>query len=197
MDKFHFIAGVDEAGRGPLAGPVSAAAVCLPIGYLNSQINDSKKLSEKKREELFQEIQQVSLAYSICFISPAEIDQINILQASLKAMFQAATEVQQQLNAKYPDSSVHFLVDGNFALRDPLSSEALVKGDQREQCIGAASILAKVARDREMLILDQKFPGYGLAVHKGYPTKFHRQKIAELGPAEIHRRSFAGVREFF
>ena len=192
----RLIVGIDEAGRGPLAGPVYAAAVSLPDNYQNAEITDSKKVNSKKREELFDEIINVSLAYAIAFCGPREIERLNILQATKLAMSQAANKVLEIFANDNQPREVHFLVDGNQPLPAEFSSEAIVKGDQKEQSIAAASILAKVARDREMQLLDDKYPGYGLAKHKGYPTKAHLERIRALGPCEIHRRTFAGVREY-
>jgi ribonuclease HII len=196
ISPLMFIAGIDEAGRGPLAGPVTAATVCLPENYSNLRINDSKKLTESIREELFDEIQNYAIAFSVVFVSPREIEKLNIRQATLKAMQESAKAVSLQLENKFGICSVHFLVDGNFGLGEHYSSEAIIKGDQKNQSIAAASILAKVSRDREMQKLDKAYPGYGLAIHKGYPTKFHLEKIAEFGPTQVHRRTFAGVKEF-
>lgn len=180
------IAGVDEAGRGPLVGNVVAAAVILdpenPIGGLA----DSKKLSEKKRERLFDEIQLKAKAFCIALATPAEIDEINILHASMLAMQRAVEGLKIQPN--------HVLVDGNRLPKWSYSAEAIVKGDAKEPAIGAASILAKVARDREMVALNNLHPGYGFAKHKGYPTKAHMEALAALGPLPEHRRSFGPVK---
>ncbi len=188
------IGGIDEAGRGPLAGPVTAAAVCLPPHYRNAAIGDSKALTAQIREELFPEIISVALAYSVVFIGPREIEQRNILQATRRAMYLAAGEVAAALSDR---GETYFLVDGTIRLDAPFRSEPIVKGDSKIFCISAASILAKVARDREMHRLDEEYPGYGLANHKGYGTPEHLRRISELGPCEIHRRTFAGVKEHF
>ncbi|MCO8098818.1 MULTISPECIES: ribonuclease HII [Acinetobacter] len=182
------IAGVDEAGRGPLVGTVVAAAVILDPNNPIAGLNDSKKLSEKKREKLFIEIQEKALAWAIAEASPAEIDELNILQASLLAMRRAVEALQVQ-----PDQ---VLVDGNKIPQGlNMPCEAVVGGDALHAEISAASILAKVTRDRQMLELDQKFPQFGFAKHKGYPTKAHFEAIALHGVTAEHRRSFGPVRK--
>ena len=181
------VAGVDEAGRGPLAGPVSAAAVVLPGGYCLSGLDDSKRLTEKKRELLFDLIREHAVTYSIVFVQPAEIDEINILQASMQAMHRAVSALEI--------TPAMTFVDGNRCPSWPYRSQAVVKGDSQLQCIAAASVLAKVARDRVMLELDARYPGYGFARHKGYPTRQHFEALQRLGPSEVHRMSFAPVRE--
>lgn len=182
------IAGVDEAGRGPLVGTVVAAAVILDPNNPIAGLNDSKKLSEKKREKLFIEIQEKALAWAIAEASPAEIDELNILQASLLAMRRAVETLQVQ-----PDQ---VLVDGNKIPQGlNMQCEAVVGGDALHAEISAASILAKVTRDRQMLELDQKFPQFGFAKHKGYPTKAHFEAIALHGVTTEHRRSFGPVRK--
>ena len=176
------VCGIDEAGRGPLAGPVCAAAVILPEGWIPEGLDDSKKLSEKQRERLYDEITAKALSWSVAWASHEEIDEVNILQATFLAMRRALAGLEQQ-----PDFA---LVDGN---RDPklgIPTRCEVKGDGRYACIAAASVLAKVSRDRLMLELDGKYPGYGFRQHKGYPTKAHYAAIAELGPCEIHRLTF-------
>ena len=189
-EKSLVVSGIDEAGRGPLAGPVTAAAVVLNADYKNPRIRDSKKLNHSQREKLFEEIILNSLCYSIINIDHQEIDKHNIRQATLIAMRKAAQEI---INT-FPKAS--FLIDGNMTLGESFCSEAIVKGDDKLTCISAASILAKVSRDRQMGSLDQLFPNYGFAKHKGYPTKDHREAIRKLGPCSIHRRTFAGVKEF-
>lgn len=179
-------AGVDEVGRGPLAGDVVTAAVILDPNNPIDELNDSKKLSEKKRERLFVEIQAKALCWCIARASIAEIDEINILQASLIAMKRAVEGLSIQ-----PE---HVWVDGNKIPKWQYSAEAVVKGDSRVAAISAASILAKVTRDREMVELDKLYPGYGLAAHKGYPTKAHLLALDELGVTDIHRRSYAPVK---
>lgn len=179
-------AGCDEVGRGPLAGDVVAAAVILdPENPING-LDDSKKLTEKKREQLFIEIQEKAKSWCVARASVSEIDQINILQASLLAM----TRAVQGLNVQ-PE---HVLVDGNKLPRWQYTSEAVVKGDSRVAAISAASILAKVTRDREMIALDKVYPGYGFADHKGYPTKVHMDALDRLGITPIHRTSYAPVK---
>ncbi|MCB1801420.1 MAG: ribonuclease HII [Gammaproteobacteria bacterium] len=182
----RWICGVDEVGRGPLAGPVVAAAVILDPARPIDGLNDSKKLTEKRREQLFELICERSLAWSLGRAEVEEIDRINILQASLLAMQRAVRGL-----ATPP---THALVDGNRLPDLPCSARAIVGGDASEACISAASIVAKVARDREMVALDARYPGYGLARHKGYPTKVHLQALEALGVSEIHRRSFGPVR---
>lgn len=182
-----YVCGVDEVGRGPLAGAVVTAAVILDPNQPIDGLNDSKKLSEKKREALAEEIKEKALAWSIARAEVEEIDEINILQASLVAMRRAVEglSIQPQLA----------LIDGNKIPKDmPCDSKAIVGGDGIEQAISAASIIAKVSRDQEMVSLDEQYPGYGLAKHKGYPTKMHMQALLELGVTEIHRRSFAPVK---
>ena len=181
------MAGVDEVGRGPLAGDVVAAAVILDPDNPISGLDDSKKLSEKKREALFPLIQQRAIAWCVARASVAEIDQLNILQASLLAMQRAVAGLQTQ-----PE---HVLVDGNRLPQWGYSAEAVVKGDSRVKAIAAASILAKVVRDREMVAFEQDYPGYGFAGHKGYPTKLHMQALESLGVTPIHRKSFAPVKK--
>jgi ribonuclease HII len=182
-----YVAGVDEAGRGPLAGPVSAAAVVLPAGCQLPGLDDSKRLTEKKRSLLYELIRERAVDFSIVFVQPAEIDQINILQASMLAMQRAVASLEK--------APAMVFVDGNRCPSWSYSSQAVVKGDSKLQCIAAASVLAKVARDRVMLELDASFPGYGFARHKGYPTRQHFDALQRLGPSEVHRMSFAPVRE--
>lgn len=181
-----FLAGVDEVGRGPLAWDVVAAAVILNPERPIKGLDDSKKLTEKRRESLFDEIQEKATSWCIARATVAEIDQINILQASLLAMSRAV----DGLHIK-PE---HVLVDGNKLPKWTYKAEAVVKGDSRVAAISAASILAKVARDREMHELDKQYPGYGFADHKGYPTKMHMDALAALGVTPIHRRSYAPVK---
>ena len=182
------IAGVDEAGRGPLVGSVVAAAVILDPNNPIEGLNDSKKLTEKKREKLFYEIQEKALAWAIAEASAAEIDEVNILQASLLAMRRAVEALSIQ-----PE---HVLVDGNKIPQGlAMSCDAVVGGDALHAEISAASILAKVARDREMVLLDQASPQFGFAKHKGYPTKAHFEAIAQHGVISAHRRSFSPVRK--
>ncbi|BAO44092.1 ribonuclease HII [Thiolapillus brandeum] len=182
----ELICGVDEVGRGPLAGPVVAAAVILDPEQPIQGLDDSKKLSEKRREALFEEICNKALAWSLGRAEVEEIDRINILQASLLAMQRAVADLSV--------TPEHALVDGNKLPDLACSAEAIVGGDGSVSCISAASIIAKVSRDREMQVMDQRYPGYGLARHKGYPTKAHLEALRELGVTRIHRRSFAPVR---
>lgn len=181
------IAGVDEAGRGPLAGPVVAAAVILDVNKPIDGLADSKKLSEKKREYLFHLIQEKSLAFAIAEASVEEIDTHNILQASLLAMQRAVENL--------PVKPQQVLVDGNKVPKVIYPCQAIVQGDSLIPAISAASILAKVTRDRLMLELDKAYPAYGLAKHKGYPTAQHMAALKQHGIAIIHRRSFAPVKE--
>jgi ribonuclease HII len=182
------IAGVDEVGRGPLAGDVVTAAVILDPQKIIIGLNDSKKLSEKRRNSLFEEIKENALSYSIARCSVEEIDEINILQASLLAMKRAVENLSIQ-----PE---HVLVDGNKIPDWRYNAEAVVKGDARVECIAAASILAKVTRDREMVAWDKIYPGFGFAKNKGYPTQLHRDALKKLGITPIHRRSYAPVKAF-
>lgn len=182
------LAGVDEAGRGPLAGGVVAAAVILNPDKPIAGLNDSKKLTEKKREALYEEIIEKALAYSIARADVSEIDRLNILHASMLAMTRA-------INTLSP-SCEHALIDGNRLPKNiACSAEAVVKGDARHPAIAAASILAKVTRDREITALDNQYPQYGFAKHKGYPTAMHLQAIEEHGVCPLHRRSFGPVRK--
>jgi ribonuclease HII len=180
------VAGVDEVGRGPLAGPVVAAAVILHPERPIEGLADSKKLSEKRRDVLDPIIREQALCWSLGRAEPEEIDRINILQASLLAMQRAVAALSTQ-----PELA---LVDGNKAPKLPCQIRTIVGGDASEPAISAASIIAKVARDKEMVELDLRYPGYGLARHKGYPTKQHLQALQRLGVSEIHRCSFGPVR---
>lgn len=179
-------AGCDEVGRGPLAGDVVAAAVILDPENPIDGLDDSKKLTEKRREQLFIEIQLKAKSWCVARASVAEIDKINILQASLLAMTRAVQGLHIQ-----PE---HVLVDGNKLPKWNYMAEAVIKGDSRVAAISAASILAKVTRDREMVVLDKTYPGYGFADHKGYPTKMHMNALDKLGITPIHRTSYAPVR---
>ena len=181
------ICGVDEAGRGPLAGPVCAAAVILPKGLEIPGLNDSKKLTDKRRRELFPLIQEQAIAYGIAFASHEEIDEINILQATFLAMERALAQLKIQ-----PELA---LIDGNRQKDFGIKVETVVKGDSRSANIAAASVLAKVTRDLYMEQMAQEYPGYGFEVHKGYGTKAHYQALTELGPSPIHRMSF--LRKFY
>ena len=176
------VCGIDEAGRGPLAGPVYAAAVILPDGLEIPGLNDSKKLTEKKRETLFDEICQKAVAYGIGCASEQEIDEINILQATYLAMRRAVEQLS--VPADYA------LVDGNRMPPLAIPGETVVKGDAKSASIAAASILAKVSRDRVMLLMDPVYPQYQFAKHKGYGTKVHREALLTYGPCPIHRKTF-------
>jgi ribonuclease HII len=180
------VAGVDEVGRGPLAGPVVAAAVILDPTRPVDGLADSKALTEKRREQLAEAIRARALAWSIARAEVEEIDDLNILHASLLAMRRAVLALEPA--ARYA------LIDGNRCPELPCPAEAIVKGDSRVAAISAASILAKVTRDREMVEMDRRYPGYGLASHKGYPSRQHLEALAQLGVTPIHRRSYAPVR---
>lgn len=180
------IAGVDEVGRGPLCGAVVTAAVILDPSRPIAGLNDSKKLTEARREALFPLIQERALAWYIARAEVEEIDELNILHATMLAMQRAVAGLSVR-----PDL---VLIDGNRCPALSMRSEAVIKGDSRVPAIAAASILAKVARDREMVALDRQYPGYGMARHKGYPTPVHLQALRDLGATPIHRRSFAPVR---
>lgn len=187
VDSDELIAGVDEVGRGPLAGDVVTAAVILDPSKPIAGLADSKQLSEARRERLYQVITEQALAWAVARASVTEIDRLNILQASLLAMQRAVEALPVQPGFVY--------VDGNRCPQWGYRSQAIVKGDSRLACIAAASILAKVTRDREMQALDATYPGYGLARHKGYPCPAHLQALRALGPSPIHRRSFRPVAE--
>lgn len=180
------IAGVDEVGRGPLAGDVVAAAVILDPARPIAGLRDSKKLSARRREELAGLIMERALAWSVARATVAEIDELNILQASLLAMHRAVRALEPQ--------PVYVLVDGNRLPRWDYAAEPVVKGDDRVPAIAAASILAKVQRDRELVELERQYPGYGFAAHKGYPTAAHLEALQTLGVTPVHRRSFGPVR---
>jgi ribonuclease HII len=186
----RLVAGIDEAGRGPLAGPVVAAAVVLDARRPIAGLADSKTLTAARREQLAGTVAADSLAWGLGWADPAEIDVLNILQATMLAMRRALLALRL--------APTHVMVDGNrcpdlqgLGLR--CSTEAVVKGDAKVACISAASILAKVARDDFMCRLDERYPGYGFAVHKGYPTREHLAALSRLGPAPVHRRSYAPV----
>ena len=177
------ICGVDEAGRGPLCGPVCCAAVVLKPDFVCDEINDSKKLSEKKREKLYDIIKENAVAYSIVMVPPQEIDRVNILNASLNGMAEAVKSLGLTVDLA--------LVDGNKVPPNmPCAVESVVKGDGTSMSIAAASILAKVSRDRYMLQLDKEYPQYRLAKHKGYPTKLHYELIEKYGIQDFYRKSF-------
>ncbi len=182
---FHSPAGVDEAGRGPLAGPVVAAAVIFPPGYSRPGIRDSKKLSPLQRERLFPVITADAVAFGVALATPDEIDALNILRASLLAMRRAVEALAVPADFLF--------IDGNQRVPGGVPQETVVGGDDRCVSIAAASIVAKVSRDRMMHEYDRIYPGYGLAGHKGYPTREHLDALRRLGPSPIHRRTFRGV----
>nr|WP_228005881.1 ribonuclease HII [Xenorhabdus sp. BG5] len=182
----NLIAGVDEVGRGPLVGAVVTAAVILDPAKPIAGLMDSKKLTEKRREALYWEIKEKALCWSLGRAEPEEIDQLNILHATMLAMQRAVEGL-----VLIPD---YVLIDGNRCPALAMPAQAVVKGDSLVAEISAASILAKVTRDREMAELDKQFPGYGFAQHKGYPTALHLEKLASLGATEHHRKSFAPVK---
>ncbi|MDR1952021.1 MAG: ribonuclease HII [Elusimicrobiota bacterium] len=187
---YNFIAGVDEAGRGPLAGPVSAAAVILPKDITIDGLNDSKKLSSKKREILFDEIIKKAISFSIAFVDNETIDNINILQA----VFLAMTKAIQSLKV-LPDLC---LVDGNLKIPNlKISQTTIVGGDAKSAAIAAASILAKVARDKIMIDFAKKFPEYSFEKHKGYGSKKHIEAIKRFGICQIHRKTFSPIKDIF
>ena len=186
-ESIKIICGTDEAGRGPLAGPVAAGACILPDGYVPDCLDDSKKLTEKKREALYAQITENALAWGIGLASAAEIDEINILNASLLAMRRAIAAM-----GATPDL---VLVDGSVNRGFDIRSEAVIGGDAKSPSIAAASILAKVTRDRIMAELDGKYPEYGFAKHKGYPTPAHKLAVYEFGPCPEHRKSFLSFLE--
>lgn len=179
---YNIICGVDEAGRGPLSGPVCAAAVVLPKGHIIEGVNDSKKISEKKRELLYDKIIEEAEDYSIAMASPQEIDEINILEATFLAMKRAIDGLKTK-----PD---YVMIDGNRMPKIDIDGETIVKGDGRSASIAAASILAKVTRDRYMLEMAKKYPEYKFEKHKGYGTKLHYEMLDKYGPCEIHRQTF-------
>lgn len=186
----NFVIGIDEAGRGPLAGPVVAAACFIPPSLVQnfSDVNDSKKLTETKRKEIFRRLHENGVLFGIGFASAKEIDELNILQATFLAMRRAAQKLEN-----LPHALV--LVDGPYPVAQlPFTQRPIIDGDAKSLAIGAASILAKVTRDQYMAQLDQLYPGYNFATHKGYGTAKHLQALKELGPCKEHRRSFGPVR---
>jgi ribonuclease HII len=185
---YHRIAGVDEAGRGPLAGPVVAAAVILPRDGIGEKLFDSKKISSKKREHLYETILAEAQGVGIGIIGREEIDCLNILQATLKAMASAIKNL--------PAPPDFILIDGLQGITLPIPQKPIRKGDQLCNSIAAASIVAKVTRDRMMLECHQKYPQYNFARHKGYGTKEHRKAIEKFGICELHRKTFRGVKEY-
>lgn len=179
---FEYVCGVDEAGRGPLAGPVCAAAVILPKGMIIEGVNDSKKLTEKKREALFDVICDSALSYSIVFAEVEEIEEVNILRATMNAMKRAVENLDIKADFAY--------IDGNTMPPIGINGECIVKGDAKSMSVACASILAKVSRDRLMLKYAEEYPQYAFEKHKGYGTKVHTEAIREYGPCPIHRPSF-------
>ena len=179
---YSAVCGIDEAGRGPLCGPVVAAACILPLGFELEELNDSKKLTEKKREKLFDVICEKAIAYCIAEASVEEIDNLNILEADLLAMRRAIDGLAVKADFA--------LIDGNIARDFQIPAKAIIKGDATSPSIAAASILAKVTRDRQCIELDRAYPQYGIAKHKGYGTKAHMQALREHGPSPIHRKQF-------
>jgi len=186
LDGGRLVAGVDEVGRGPLCGAVVAAAVILDPARPIEGLADSKKLSETRREQLFELICERALAWSLGRAEVEEIDRLNILHATMLAM--------QRAVAGLDPAPAHALIDGNRCPKLHCSAEAIIKGDSKVAAISAASIIAKVSRDREMIELDRRYPGYGIADHKGYPTPTHLDALVRLGATPIHRRSFGPVR---
>ncbi len=181
-EGYTYVCGVDEAGRGPLCGPVFAAACILPDGLYIEGLNDSKKLTEKKREKLFDIIKKEAIAYCIASASVEEINELNILEADLLAMRRAIDGLGVKADFA--------IIDGNIAKDFQLPAKAVVKGDAISMSIAAASVLAKVARDRICIELDREYPQYGIAKHKGYGTKAHMDALREFGPSPIHRKKF-------
>lgn len=187
---FNFIAGIDEAGRGPLAGPVVAAACILPRGLLISNVNDSKKLTAKKREKLFEQLtNDPTIEYGVGIVESTEIDDLNIYQATIKAMWKAVYALKQ-----IPDC---LLVDGMPLVHETISALKIIKGDQLSLSIAAASIIAKETRDRLMNHYHQQWPEYGFAQHKGYGTAKHMQAIQQYGPVSIHRFTFEPIKSLY
>lgn len=184
---YRCVAGIDEAGRGPLAGPVVAAAVILPDICELPGLTDSKQLSARQREALYPQIRRQALAVGVGLCDAAVIDRINILQATLQAMRQAVTRLSTPAD--------FLLIDGISTIALPLPQQTIKQGDARSLSIAAASVIAKVVRDRLMVIYDRRYPGYGFAGHKGYGSAAHLEAIARLGPSPLHRRTFRGVRE--
>lgn len=184
---YHVVCGCDEAGRGPLAGPVVAAAVILPVGLIIPGLNDSKKLSEKKRDALYDVIVTQAEAYAIAQATAEEIDEINILNASMLAMRRAVEALP-----KHPANIIadFALIDGNVSRGFTIPTQTVVGGDAKSPSIAAASILAKVTRDRLCLEMDAAYPEYGFAKHKGYPTAAHMEAVRTFGPCPLHRRTF-------
>ena len=187
-EGFGTIAGVDEAGRGPLAGPVVSAAVILAPDFAVSGVNDSKTITPKRRTVLYDDIKREAIAVGVGIVGAEEIDRINILQAALRSMALAVSRLDPR-----PD---YLLIDGTFQIPSPIPQRALPKGDARSVSIAAASIVAKVTRDRLMQQYHAEYPQYGFAQHKGYPTKAHKEAVRRFGCCPIHRRTFKGVKEY-
>ncbi len=188
INGFTNVAGIDEAGRGPLAGPVMAAAVILPAGLMIDGVDDSKKLTPDKRDKLFDIIMSQALSVGVGISEPAEIDRINILQATRSAMLNAVLQLSPP-----PD---YLLIDGISTIDSTIPQKTIKKGDSLSLSIAAASIIAKVTRDRLMIEMDSKYPRYGFAGHKGYGSAAHLAAIKKLGPSPIHRLTFGGVKEY-
>ncbi|QWD73760.1 ribonuclease HII [Polynucleobacter sp. TSB-Sco08W16] len=186
-----WICGVDEAGRGPLVGAVVAGAVVLDPNNPIEGLKDSKKLTPAKREFLYEQIMEKAKAWGVGEASPTEIDQVNILQATMLAMRRAIEDLTTRLG-NWPDKA---LIDGNRCPELPIAAEAIVKGDSKEPAISAASIIAKVTRDRQMQLLHERYPEYGFAQHMGYPTEAHFAALKQYGACDQHRRSFSPVRK--
>lgn len=187
-EGIQYIGGVDEVGRGPLIGPVVAACCVLPVDFHLEGLTDSKKLSEKKREKFYDYIKEHALAYGIGEVSPERIDEVNIYQATKEAMHMAIKQVQDQLTLE------HVLIDA-MPLELDIPSTSIIKGDAKSISIAAASVLAKVTRDRMMIELDQKYPMYGFASHKGYPTKKHIEAIHQYGLIDGYRKTYGPIKE--
>ena len=186
--NINYIGGVDEVGRGPLIGPVVAACVVLPKDFVLEGLTDSKKLSEKKRDKFYEYIKENALAYAVGVIEPEIIDKVNIYEASKFAMIEAINEVKKQIPLE------HVLVDA-MPLDLDIETTSKIKGDAKSISIAAASVIAKVTRDKMMYELDKKYPEYGFSKHKGYPTKLHLEKIKELGLIEGYRKTYGPVKE--
>lgn len=187
-EGIQYIGGVDEVGRGPLIGPVVAACCVLPVDFHLEGLTDSKKLSEKKREKFYDYIKEHALAYGIGEVSPERIDEVNIYQATKEAMHMAIKQVQDQIPLE------HVLIDA-MPLELDIPSTSIIKGDAKSISIAAASVLAKVTRDRMMIELDQKYPMYGFASHKGYPTKKHIEAIHQYGLIDGYRKTYGPIKE--
>jgi ribonuclease HII len=185
---FSYIAGIDEAGRGPLAGPVVSAAVLLPTSFHDPDITDSKKLSPKKRSYLYEKLYDQAVSIGIGIVDNIEIERINILNASILSMAISVKNLSPQ-----PD---YLLIDGKFRIPTDLPQEPIIRGDAQSISVAAASIIAKVSRDRLMERYDQDYPQFGFSRHKGYPTKAHKEAIRTFGCCPIHRRTFRGVKEY-